>query len=345
MQLREEGLSREIGLTNFDAQHLIMVIKNGIEIASNQVCFALLDPRAARELSQVAQDRDVAILAFGTLAGGCLSDRWAGQPEPDNIPDWSRMKYKRYVDATGGWGPFQSFLSALSDVAQKHEASLTNIATAWTLDHVSVRAAIIGARLTEVDRRADNLWALDISLNDDDRACIQAVTDNFICIPGDCGDEYSKPPFLTASGDLSHHLDTLPTVFDVVDFRLGRKRTDSGMIWETKAGFARALRDGNGILVSGTTATDPNGYVICEGDAEGQTVYILDKVLAAIQNLGGLPEDVARTRIFLRHKSDWESVSRVHAHYSGVARPTNTLVGGLDLVGPYLVEIEAEAIL
>ena len=65
MQLREEGLSREIGLTNFDAQHLIMVIKNRIEIASNQVCFALLDPRAARELSQVAQDRDVAILAFG----------------------------------------------------------------------------------------------------------------------------------------------------------------------------------------------------------------------------------------------------------------------------------------
>ena len=51
MQLREEGLSREIGLTNFDAQHLIMVIKNGIEIASNQVCFSLLDPRAARELN------------------------------------------------------------------------------------------------------------------------------------------------------------------------------------------------------------------------------------------------------------------------------------------------------
>ena len=49
MQLREEGLSREIGLTNFDVQHLIMVIKNGIEIASNLVCFSLLDPRAAKE--------------------------------------------------------------------------------------------------------------------------------------------------------------------------------------------------------------------------------------------------------------------------------------------------------
>ena len=345
MRLREEGLIREIGLTNFDTQHLRMVIKNGIEIASNQVCFSLLDRRAAGELSQVAKDHDVAILAFGTLAGGFLSDRWAGQPEPDNIPDWSRMKYKRYINAGGGWTPFQSLLSTLGNVAKKHNVSLTNIATAWALDHTSVRATIIGARLTENDHRTDNLRALEISLDESDRASIQAATDNLICIPGDCGDEYRKPPFLTASGDLSHHLDTLPSVFDVVSVRPGRKRIESGTIWEMRAGFSRALRDNNYILVSGTTATDPNGNVICEGDAEGQTVYILDKILAAIQDLGGTREDLARTRIFLRNTNDWESVSRVHARYFGDLRPANTLVGGLDLVGPYLVEIEAEAIL
>ena len=70
----------------------------------------------------------------------------------------------------------------------------------------------------------------------------------------------------------------------------------------------------------------------------------MDKILATIQDLGGTLEDLARTRIFLCNTSDWESVSRVHARYFCDLRPTNTLVGGLDLVGPYLVEIEAEAI-
>ena len=345
MRLREEGLIREIGLTNFDAQHLRMVIKNGVEIASNQVCFSLLDRRAAGELSKVARDHDVAILAFGTLAGGFLSKRWLKQSEPCDIRDWSRMKYKRYIDVAGGWTAFQELLITLDHVARKHKVSITNIATAWALDHTPVRATIIGARLTESDHRIDNLRAQEISLDDSDRASIQAATDSLSCIPGDCGDEYRKPPFLTASGDLSHHLDTLPSVFDVVEVRPGRKRTDSGTIWEKRAGFTRALRDNNRILVSGTTATDANGDVICEGDAEGQTVYILDKILAAIQDLGGALEDLTRTRIFLRNTSDWESVSRVHAKYFGDLRPTNTLVGGLDLVGPYLVEIEAEAIL
>lgn len=93
MRLREEGLIRKIGLTNFDAAHLRMVIKNGIEIVSNQVCFSLLDGRAAGELSEVAEVHDVALLAFGTLGGGFLSDKWAGANELADIADWSRMKY------------------------------------------------------------------------------------------------------------------------------------------------------------------------------------------------------------------------------------------------------------
>ena len=66
MRLREEGLIREIGLTNFDAAHLRMVVRNGIDIASNQVCFSLLDRRAAGDLSDVARAHDLGLLAFGT---------------------------------------------------------------------------------------------------------------------------------------------------------------------------------------------------------------------------------------------------------------------------------------
>ncbi|WP_112322798.1 aldo/keto reductase [Oceanibium sediminis] len=345
MRLREEGLIREIGLTNFDAQHLRMLLKNGIEVASNQVCFSLLDRRAAADLSDVALAHDVAILAFGTLGGGFLSDRWIGAEEPRDIPDWSRMKYKRFIDAGGGWGPFQDMMQAVSAIAAKHGVSASNVASAWVLDHPAVRATIIGARLGETEHRADNLRALSLTLDAEDRAALGAATAGMTPIPGDCGDEYRKPPFLTASGDLSHHLDALPPVFDVAEVpsRPGRMRAESGSVWEAKAGFARAIRSGARILVSGTTATTPGGAPVCPGDVEGQAVYAFDKILAAILSLGGTPEDVIRTRIYLRRTEDWEAVSGVHARYFGATRPANTLVGGVDLIGPYDVEIEVEA--
>ncbi len=345
MRLREEGLIREIGLTNFDAAHLHLVVKEGIEIASNQVCFSLLDRRAAGALSDVAKASNVAILAFGTLCGGFLSDKWAGQAEPTQIADWSRMKYKRFIDANGGWDRFQTLLSAMGKIAQKHGASISNVATAWTLDHPAITATIIGARLGEGQHREDNKRALDLVLDQRDRVLIEAALSAMDTIPGDCGDEYRKPPFLTASGDLSHHLNALPPVFPVVKsaVRPDRTRAESGSIWEEKAGFSRALRSGNRISVSGTTATDPAGGAVGQGDATAQAIYIFDKISAAISALGGSLEDVVRTRIYLRDEADWEAVSAVHARYFAAIRPANTLLAGIGIIGPYDVEIEAEA--
>jgi aryl-alcohol dehydrogenase-like predicted oxidoreductase/enamine deaminase RidA (YjgF/YER057c/UK114 family) len=343
MRLREEGLVGEIGLTNFDAGHLRMLLRHGIAIASNQVCFSLLDRRARADMAQVAAEHGVAILAFGTLAGGFLSDRTLGAAEPADIADWSRMKYKRFIDAGGGWAPFQALLAALAQVARAHGVSVSNVATAWTLAQPGISACIIGARLTEGEHRADNLRALALSLSPDDIAVIEGALAGLTPIPGDCGDEYRKPPFLTASGDLSHHLGALPAPFPVRD-RAGRHHAESGSIWEDRAGFSRAVRVGDRILVSGTTATAPDGSVICAGDAGGQATYAMDKVRAAILSLGGTDADVVRTRIYLRHAADWEAVSAAHARAFGDARPANTLVGGVDLVGDYLVEVEAEAV-
>ena len=110
-------------------------------------------------------------------------------------------------------------------------------------------------------------------------------------IPGDCGDEYRKPPFLTASGDLSHHLDALPHVYaaEPVPGRPGRLRVSSGSVWEGLAGYSRAVRDGDRILVSGTTATHGPDRVVAPGDAGAQTTYALDKIAAALRALGGGP--------------------------------------------------------
>ncbi|MCE0503969.1 aldo/keto reductase [Roseivivax sp. GX 12232] len=345
MRLREEGLIGHIGLTNFDAQHLRLVLKHGIEVTSNQVCFSLLDRRAAGDLSAVAEEHGVGLLAFGTLCGGFLSDRWRDAPEPQDIPDWSRMKYKRFIDTTGGWARFQALMGALGGVADKHGVSVSNVASRWVLDHASVAGVIVGARLGENSHRADNARLMGLRLDTEDRAVIAEATEALTPVPGDCGDEYRKPPFLTASGDLSHHMAALPPVMATGPSPARPERTiaESGSVWEAKAGFARAIRKGKRILVSGTTATDPAGAPVAPGDAEAQAVYILDKITGAITSLGGAPEDVLRTRIYLTREADWPGVSAAHARAFGAVRPANTLIVADELIGDYLVEIEAEA--
>jgi len=339
--LRDEGLIGNLGLTNFDAAHLRLLLRHGIDIASNQVCFSLLDRRAAGELADVAEEHGVKLFGFGTLGGGFLSEAWLGAAEPAEIADWSRMKYKRFIDEAGGWEAFQSLLKALARVGRRHGVSVSNVASRWVLRQKAVAATIIGVRLGENDHRADNLNMLSFELDEMDLQEIAAALMGLVQIPGDCGDEYRKPPFLTASGDLSDHLDALPPVHKVRQIA-ARQVAESGSIWEEKAGFSRAIRDGNRILVSGTTATDPHGDPVAEGDAAAQAVFALDKIAASINSLGGRLEDVVRTRIYLQNVDDWQAVSTVHARYFGGIRPANTMVTA-GLIGPYLVEIEAEA--
>ena len=81
-ELQEEGLIRHLGLTNFDTAHLNIVVETGIPVVSNQVSFSLLDQRAARDMTTLCKEKGVRILAFGTLAGGFLTERWLGRAEP-----------------------------------------------------------------------------------------------------------------------------------------------------------------------------------------------------------------------------------------------------------------------
>ena len=97
-RLRKEGLIGALGLTNFDAGHLALALADGIDIATNQVSFSLVDRRAAEALSDLCAKSGVRLLAYGTLCGGFLSEKWLGQPEPTTIADWSRSKYKRFID-------------------------------------------------------------------------------------------------------------------------------------------------------------------------------------------------------------------------------------------------------
>ena len=346
-RLREEGLIAHLGLTNFDTAHLRLLLKQGVPIASNQVCLSLLDRRAAEAMSALCLEHGVRLLAYGTLGGGFLSERWLGAGEPAEVGDWSKMKYRRFIDAVGGWGALQGVLSAAHRVAQRHGVSVANVATRWVLEQPAVAAVIVGARLGESEHRADNLKLFDFMLDAEDHATLEAAFAGARRIPGDCGDEYRRPPFLTASGDLSHHLAALPKVWESqpVPGHADRWRVDSGSVWEPLAGYARAVRVGNRILVSGTTATHGSGQLIGGDDAAAQATYILDKIAASISALGGRLEDVVRTRVYLSEVEDWQAVSAVHGRVFGEIRPANTLLQVAALVGTgYLVEIEAEAV-
>jgi aryl-alcohol dehydrogenase-like predicted oxidoreductase/enamine deaminase RidA (YjgF/YER057c/UK114 family) len=343
--LKREGLIRHLGLTNVDTAHLRMVKASGIEVVSNQVSFSLIDQRAAAGLAPYCAAAGVRLLAYGTVAGGWLTERWIGQREPDweRTGSWSLMKYGRFMRVAGGWDALQRILATAKQVADRHGVSIANVATRYILDQPGVAGVIIGARLGERAHIDDTVRLFSFSLSDDDRADIGAALDTLRPIPGDCGDEYRRPPFLTASGDLSHHLQTMPPPYETITGPDGRIRCLTGTVWETAAGFARAIRHGQHIAVSGTTAT-LGDRAIGGQDAAAQTHFAIDKIEGALQSLGAALTDVVRTRVYVRHVRDWEAVARVHGERFGRIQPANTLVGA-ELVGDeYLVEIEAEAI-
>ena len=345
-ELKQEGLIGHLGLTNFDTAHLQIVVNSGIEVVSNQVCYSLLDQRAAGEMTSLCLKHGVKLLAFGTVAGGFLSEKWLGKPEPvlNESLTWSQMKYKRFIDAAGGWEIFQSLLLTLQPIAQKHGVSIAALASHYMLCQPAVAGVIIGARLGQSQHVAENERLFSIQLDAADQSKIQSALSSLQKIPGDCGDEYRKAPFLTASGDLSHHIDTLPSPYPTVEGADGRIKALSGTIWEDIAGFSRAVRKGNHILVSGTTAT--HGAIRMGGDdPAAQMHFIIDKVEGAIRALGGSLEDVVRTRIFVQRESDWEAISRAHGQRFAGIQPANTLVQA-NLIGEgYLVEMETDALL
>jgi aryl-alcohol dehydrogenase-like predicted oxidoreductase len=152
-RMRAEGRIGHLGVTNFDTDHLRLLVRHGIPIVSNQVSFSLLDRRAAGRMSDFCRASGVKLLAYGTLAGGFLTDHWVGRTEPQQIPDWSKSKYKHFIDAIGGWGVLQEILSAAKRIADKHRVSVANVAARWVLEHEAVAAVIIGARLGEREHR------------------------------------------------------------------------------------------------------------------------------------------------------------------------------------------------
>jgi aryl-alcohol dehydrogenase-like predicted oxidoreductase len=185
--LRKAGKIRHIAVTNFDVSHLEEILQAGMPVVSNQVQYSVLDRRPERGMVDLCERYGISLLCYGTVAGGFLSDRYVGVPEPTPpFENRSLTKYKLIIDEYGGWPLFQQLLTTLARIARKHGVSLSTVATRTILQKRGVGAAIVGVR--HARHLPDTLDAFSFVLDQVDLDAIERVTE---AAQGPSGDVYS----------------------------------------------------------------------------------------------------------------------------------------------------------
>lgn len=145
LRLKEKGKIRNIGVTNFDTDHLKELVDAGIPVVSMQAQYSVFDRRPERKLIEYCIANDIKLLCYGTLSGGFLAERWMGKTivEPETR---SQVKYLQIIEDTLGWNGYQELLRLLSQIAEKYGVSISNVATKYILSSPGVTGAIVGVR-------------------------------------------------------------------------------------------------------------------------------------------------------------------------------------------------------
>lgn len=184
-KMRDEGKIGQLSLTNFDTAHLREIVETGIPISTMQAQYSLFDRRVENGMRDYCAKNGIALLCYGTLAGGFLTNKWLGAAAPADLDNRSLVKYRIIIDDFGGWDAYQELLKLLAELGAKHSCGIANIATAYILRKEAAGAAIIGTRSS---RHVDgNAKTLALRLDREDAARI----DSFLAErPGPAGDPF-----------------------------------------------------------------------------------------------------------------------------------------------------------
>jgi len=173
-ELQRAGKIRYIGVTNFDASHLMEILEAGIPIVSNQVQFSVLDHRPEGNLRKLVQEYNIFLICYGVLVGGFLNERYLGIKEPQEpLGNRSLVKYKLIIDEFGGFEIFQNLLHTLKQIANRYNVGIAEISTQYILQKSSVAGVIIGARNIGHLESLKKLYSF--TLEEDDLQKIQAI--------------------------------------------------------------------------------------------------------------------------------------------------------------------------
>jgi aryl-alcohol dehydrogenase-like predicted oxidoreductase len=173
--LQQAGKINLISGTNFNTQAVKAIVDAGVSLSTIQVQYSLLDDRPERGLIDYCKTNGIQLLCYGTVAGGFLSGQWLGAAEPKPpFENRSLVKYKLMIDEFGPWELFQELLTTLKRIADKHQTSISNVATQFVLKQPAIGAAIVGARTA--NHLKESISMFSFSLDADDLSAIRRVT-------------------------------------------------------------------------------------------------------------------------------------------------------------------------
>jgi len=149
-KLQQHGKIDRLGITNWDVAGIAPFVDAGLDIVSAQVQYSVLDARPKEGLDTWCATHGIALIGYGVLAGGFLTQRWLGVPDPGfDFTNRSLVKYRLIIDEFGGWDLFQALLRALNEVGARHDVDIATVAARYALEQPQVAAIIVGARYAE----------------------------------------------------------------------------------------------------------------------------------------------------------------------------------------------------
>ncbi|KAA8495486.1 putative oxidoreductase YdjG [Porphyridium purpureum] len=193
--LKSKGKIRAIGAANFGAEELELAYSEGISLATNMVALSLIDRRALRKVAALCEQNGTKLIAYGTLLGGLMTQRFMGSFEPTMavLDGVAQQKYWTFLQRWGPWSRFQELLFQLKHLGEKYGCSAEQVAMKWALDQRNVGAIVVGSRFGYRNYIHDKEATLRVRLTDADTEILEycaKLGNDLFDVFGDCGNEF-----------------------------------------------------------------------------------------------------------------------------------------------------------